>query len=76
MRELNFMVSGDRRKLVVKEGHPSDDGSARSFTLVYPDARITIWATTELTSKQMQGVIHDALNLANKVTEANLIAMR
>ena len=75
MRELNFTAHAEKRRLVVTEGQPSEDRDARCFTLVYPDTRILIWITSEISPKQMQNIIHDTLHLANKASEMSRVAL-
>lgn len=75
MRELNFTAHSEKRRLIITEGQPLSNGSARCFTLVYPDTRILIWITSEISPKQMQSIIHDALDRANKVvSDTQLVA--
>jgi len=76
MRELNFTAHAEKRRLVVTEGQPTSDRTARCFTLVYPETRILIWITSEISPKQMQSIIHDALHLANSAPVSSQIAVR
>ena len=76
MRELNFIAHAEKRELVIKEGQPASNDAARCFTLVYPDTRILIWITSEISPKQMQSIIHDALHLANKLPSSSQLVAR
>jgi hypothetical protein len=66
IQELNVTVYANEGQIEVQEGSSGNAEQSRCFTLIYPDARITIWVVGAISTQDMSSVLRNAVAYARQ----------